>query len=115
MYGFPVLLLPTTGAKSGQPRPPPLLYARDGDDFLAVGTNFGTEHHPAWTGNLLKEPRASILVGSDTLPVQAELLDDAGFAQHWPKFSAVYAGYDKYLERLTERKPRMFRLRPTPR
>lgn len=111
VYGFPALLLLTTGAKTGQPRTTPLLYARDGADFLIVGTNFGTEHHPAWTGNLMKTPAAAIVIGEDTLPVEAELVDDATFARVWPRFTAVYEGYDTYLERLTHRKPRMFRLR----
>ena len=112
VYGFPALLLITTGDKSGQRRTSPLLYARDGDDFLIVGTNFGTEHHPAWTGNLLKTPAAEIVVGEDTLQVVAEQVDDATFDRVWPRFSAVYGGYDDYLKRLTHRKPRLFRLRP---
>lgn len=112
VYGFPALLLRTTGAKSGQTRESPLLYAREGDDFVVVGTNFGTEHHPAWTANLLKQPSAEIVVGTSTLSVRGELLDDASFARLWPRFTQVYPGYDAYLERLDRRKPRMFRLRP---
>lgn len=112
LYGFPTLLLMTTGAKSGQKRTSPLLYARDGDDFLVVGTNFGTEHHPAWTANLMKHAEAEIEIGPDTVPVIAEIVDDATFDRVWPRFSAVYDGYDRYLERLTHRKPRLFRLRP---
>jgi deazaflavin-dependent oxidoreductase (nitroreductase family) len=113
VYGFPALLLITTGAKSGQPRTSPLLYARDGECFVVVGTNFGTEHHPAWTGNLLKTRAAKITVGSDTLDVIAEQVDDATFQRLWPRFTAVYPGYDEYLKRLTQRTPRMFRLQPT--
>ncbi|MDH5676501.1 MAG: nitroreductase family deazaflavin-dependent oxidoreductase [Myxococcales bacterium] len=112
LYGFTALLLCTTGAKSGKPRTSPLIYARDGDDFLVVGTNFGTKNHPAWTANLRAQPRAAIEVGQERLQVEAEQLDDAGFAQHWPKFSSIYPGYDAYLKRLTDRTPRMFRLRP---
>lgn len=113
IYGFPALLLVTTGARSGLPRTSPLLYTRDGDDFVIVGTNFGTEHHPAWTYNLLKQPRAEITVGSETLPVTAELVDDATYEQVWTRFSAMYGGYDAYRKRLTHRKPRLFRLRPS--
>lgn len=112
MYGFPVLLLTTTGAKSGLRRTSPLMYARDGDDFLVVGTNFGTTHHPAWTGNLLKTPSAEVGVGGESIAVSAELLGSEEFARHWPKFTAVYGGYDRYLERLEHRSPRMFRLTP---
>lgn len=112
VYGFPALLLITTGAKTGQSRTSPLLYARDGDDFLVVGTNFGTEHHPAWTSNLLKTPTARIAIGHDTLDVRAQQVDEATFQRIWPRFTAVYPGYDDYLKRLTHRTPRMFRLEP---
>lgn len=115
VYGFPALLLVTTGARSGLRRTSPLFYVRDGDDFVVVGTNFGTEHHPAWTTNLLRRPEAEIEVGGETLAVRAELVDPAGFERLWPRFRAVYGGYDTYLERLTDRTPRMFRLRPVPR
>lgn len=114
-YGFPALLLLSTGAKSGQPRTSPLIYVRDGEDFLVIGTNFGTGHNPAWTGNLLKTPQAAIMVGGEEVPVTAELLDAEAIAQHWPKFVAVYPGFDAYRERWAEQQPRMFRLRPTPR
>jgi len=114
LYGFPSLLLYTTGAKSGERRTSPLFYVRDGDAFAVVGTNFGTEHHPAWTGNLLKTPEAEITVGGETLGVGAELADAATFERLWPKFRAVYGGYDVYLKRLKHRKPRMFVLHPRP-
>jgi deazaflavin-dependent oxidoreductase (nitroreductase family) len=110
LYGFPLLLLVTKGAKTGKRRTSPLLYVREGNDFFIVGTNFGTEHHPAWTGNLTKHGSAEIVIGTDTLPVAAEQVDDATFARLWPRFTAVYPGYDVYLTRLTKRKPRMFRL-----
>ena len=112
LYGFPALLLHTTGAKSGQPRTSPLLYARDGNDFLVVGTNFGQANHPAWTANLRKHPQAEISVFEERLSVRAQQLNAADFKALWPRFSAIYGGYYAYLERLTERSPRMFRLTP---
>jgi deazaflavin-dependent oxidoreductase (nitroreductase family) len=115
LYGFPTLLLNTTGAKTGKTRVSPLLYVRDGDDFVVVGTNFGTEHHPAWTGNLLKCPQAGIVVGKETIDVTAELVDERAFERLWPKFTAVYRGYDVYRARLTGREARMFLLHPTAR
>lgn len=111
-YGFPALLLQTIGSKSGQPRTTPLFYVREGADFFIVGTNFGTEHHPAWTTNLLKQPNAEITLGEDSLSVRAELLDEARFQELWPSFNKMYGGYDAYLKRLTTRRPRMFRLKP---
>jgi deazaflavin-dependent oxidoreductase (nitroreductase family) len=111
MYGLPALVLVTTGAKTGLPRPSPLLYVREGEDFLVVGTNFGQGHHPAWTNNLLANRRASVEVGPAVVPVLATLVDDAEFSACWPRFVDLYPGYAGYLER-SGRSPRMFRLRP---
>ena len=112
--GFPALLLTTTGAKSGLLRVMPLIYVRDGDDFMVVGTNFGQRHHPGWTANLLAHPDASIEVGPERLSVTGELVDQATWKQLWPRFVAIYPGYANYLTRCAPRKPRMFRLRPRP-
>ena len=112
--GFPELLLTTTGAKSGLPRVMPLIYVRDGDDFVVVGTNFGQRHHPGWTANLLAHADASIEVGPEQLPVTGELADQATWERLWPRFVAIYPGYADYLTRCAPRKPRMFRLRPRP-
>jgi len=111
-YGFPFLLLTTTGAKSGQKRVQPLLYIRDGRDFAIVGTNFGQKHHPAWTANLLAHPQGEVEVGPVTLAVTAELADADTWQRLWPSFAAVYPGYPSYLSRTGGRKPRMFVLHP---
>ncbi len=112
--GFPVLLLTTTGAKSGSPRVAPLIYVRDGDDFVVLGTNFGQRHHPGWTANLIAHPDAVIEAGPEQLPVTAELADPATWERMWPRFVAIHPGYENYLRRCAPRKPRMFRLRPRP-
>jgi len=70
LLGLPSLLLVTTGARSGQPRTSPLIYMRDSESFVVVGTNFGQSHHPAWTANLLAHPRAAIEIGAQRLLVQ---------------------------------------------
>jgi len=110
--GLPEVLLTTTGAKSGLPRVMPLIYVRDGDDFMVVGTNFGQHHHPGWTANLLAHPDAFIEVGPERLPVTGELADQATWERLWPRFVAIYPGYANYLTRCAPRKPRMFRLSP---
>lgn len=110
--GFPEVLLTTTGAKSGLPRVMPLIYVRDGDDFMVVGTNFGQHCHPGWTANLLAHPDAFIEVGPERLPVTGELADQATWERLWPRFVAIYPGYANYLARCAPRKPRMFRLSP---
>jgi len=113
LYGLPALLITTTGAKSGQARTQPLLYIRDGDDFLVLGTNFGQLHHPAWTANLLAHPAATIEVGGVPLTVRGELVEGDDWRRHFECFAAVYPGYRDYLTRCGDRTPRMFRLRAT--
>src|SRR5256885_4244982 len=51
---LPSIVLTTTGAKSGLQRETPLATMPDGDAFFVVGSNFGREKHPAWTGNLIR-------------------------------------------------------------
>ncbi|HSN07041.1 MAG TPA: nitroreductase/quinone reductase family protein [Candidatus Angelobacter sp.] len=113
VYGFPVLILHTTGARSGLPRSSPLLYVRDGDDVMLLGTNFGQPKHPAWTANLLAHPDAAVEIGPERLAVHAELVDDETRARLFPTFVAVYPGYADYLGRRGDLPPRMFRLVPT--
>ena len=111
-YGLPALLLATTGAKSGQRRVQPLVYIRDGRDFAVVGTNFGQQHHPAWTANLIAHPDAEVEVGPVTLVVTAVLAESDTWQRLWPRFVQVYPGYASYLSRTGGRQPRMFVLHP---
>ncbi len=112
VYGLPGLILHTTGAKSGAARANPVLFVRDGDDFIVVGTNFGQPKHPAWTANLKANPDAEIEVGGIRLPVRAALVDDDQFRALYAKLVEVYPGYELYLERRGDLPPRMFRLTP---
>lgn len=114
LYGIPVCMLISTGAKSGLPRESPLCYVRDGRDFLVLGTNFGQERHPAWTGNLLASPQAEIEVGATRLRVLAEqVTDETQWWRHFEEFADMLPTYRTYLKRIDgQRSPRMFRLKP---
>lgn len=113
VYGLPILSLHTVGAKSGQPRVSPLVYVRDGDDVMLIGTNFGQAKHPGWTANLLAHPSASVQIGAETLEVHAVQVDDETWQRIFPSFVAVYPGYANYMQRRGHLPPRMFRLTPT--
>jgi deazaflavin-dependent oxidoreductase (nitroreductase family) len=114
VYGMPMCVLVTKGAKSGVNRESPLLYVRDGDEFLVVGTNFGQERHPLWTGNLLASPEAELQIGSTRMRVMASLVEDQSeWSRLFQEFVNVIPAYGTYLERLDGRRtPRMFRLTP---
>ena len=109
--GVQSLLLESIGRKSGQKRVSPLLYARDGESVIVVGSNFGQEHHPAWTGNLIAHPDVEIIVGGVEVPVRAELLSGEDAEAAYQKMIASASVYSVYRTR-TDREIRVFRLTP---
>lgn len=109
---IPHLLLTTTGSKSGQPRESPLAcWPEEGGTFLVVGSNFGRDHHPAWSGNLLKTPQATVRFRGRVIPVTATLLTGAEREQAWQSLVRFWPLYQGYTER-SGRKLRVFRLSP---
>lgn len=108
---LPHLVLTTTGRTSGQPREAVLLYAVDGDGWVLIGSNWGQERHPAWSGNLLADPRASVTIDGRTTPVVATLADAGERARLLPALLAVWPAYADYADR-TDRELRVFRLAP---
>ena len=105
----PIVMLTTIGAKSGQARTTPLATVPDGDDFLIVGSNFGREHHPAWSTNLIANPAASVEFHGELIGVHAHLLDDAEKAAVWPHVTELWPPFDQYEDR-SGRALRVFRL-----
>lgn len=108
----PSLVLTTTGAVSGQPRQAPLacMPLPEGG-WIVVGSNFGRERHPAWTGNLLRNPAAEVSFHGRRIPVTARLLEADERAEIWPELLKVWPVYDRYVERV-DRELRVFRLTP---
>ena len=75
--GRPVLLLTTTGAKSGQPRLAPVVYSRDGERFVIVASKGGAPTHPAWYHNLVANPVVTVEVGGETFEARARVTEGA--------------------------------------
>jgi deazaflavin-dependent oxidoreductase (nitroreductase family) len=71
LSGLPVVMLTTTGAKTGQQRTSPVIAVPDGDNLVVVASNWGRRQHPAWYYNLRAHPRATVTVGSVPRRVQA--------------------------------------------
>ena len=108
----PMLMLATTGAKSGQRRETPLATVPlERGTYLVVGSNFAGERHPAWTANLLAHPDASITFRGRTFPVAARLLSGEERAACWQEALEWYPGWRDYLE-VTDREFRVFELSP---
>ena len=105
MQKAPVLLLTTTGRKSGKPRTQPLLYTRDGEAYAVIASKGGAPAHPLWYLNLKANPVAEITVGSETLEVHARDAEGEERDRIWRALAELYSGYDKYEQKTTRRIP----------
>jgi deazaflavin-dependent oxidoreductase (nitroreductase family) len=94
-----MLLLDHVGARSGVRRTSPLVYTRDGDDFVLVASKGGHPRHPAWFHNLRAHPDTTIQVGPRTIAVHARVASDDERARLWPKAVATYGGFAGYQAR----------------
>ena len=106
----PVLVLHTTGARSGKRRDAPLLYLEDGDSYAVIASAGGAPSHPGWYHNLLANPDCSVSVANQTIPVHAEILEGEERERAWRGLTALYKSYDAYQEK-TDRTIPVMRLR----
>ncbi|MYT31082.1 MULTISPECIES: nitroreductase family deazaflavin-dependent oxidoreductase [unclassified Streptomyces] len=107
---LPCVVLTATGARSGLPRRTPLAcMPQDNGGWLLVGSNFGRPGHPAWTGNLLKNPEATVSWRGRDILVRARLLTGEERERAWRAALAFWPPYAAYQARV-EREIRLFRL-----
>jgi deazaflavin-dependent oxidoreductase (nitroreductase family) len=99
LRGAPVLLLTSTGRKSGQPRTTPLLYLRDGERLVVVASKGGFSTHPLWYGNLAANPRVEVELAGERRAMLARRASDAEKRVLWPKLVAMYRDFDDYKAR----------------
>ena len=90
------LILHTVGRKSGQPRKFPLIYGRDGDDYVIIASKGGAPEHPGWYVNLLAQPEVAIQVWDRVIPVTARTGTAADKTRLWPMMAQQWPGYDTY-------------------
>jgi deazaflavin-dependent oxidoreductase (nitroreductase family) len=107
----PLLLLTTTGRRSGEPRTAPVMYLRDGERFVVINTNAGNRRTPAWSLNLKADPVAEVEVGRRRIPVRARIAEGEERADLWRRHMRQYAGWDYYAEKL-DREISVFVLEP---
>jgi deazaflavin-dependent oxidoreductase (nitroreductase family) len=111
VYPAPVMLLTTTGAKTGQPRTLPLLYLTDGDAIILIASNYGKTSHPAWYRNLVANPTVQVLAGRKSGTYTAtEISDPAERDRAWDLALDQYAGYGDYEGRAGDRTIPLVRL-----
>lgn len=107
----PVLLLTTTGRKSGQRRTAPLVYLADGERMIVIGSNAGNDRVPAWALNLKAEPAATVEIGRRKIPVRARVTAGEERTELWRRCNDQYSGFDDYATR-TDRDIAVFALEP---
>lgn len=100
--GSPLLLLTTTGAKSGQPRTLPLVYTTDGDRIVIVASNGGADTHPAWFYNLQRHPETTVEVGTERFRAMATITEPIERRRLFDRHAARFPGFLDY-EKGTER------------
>lgn len=104
--GAPILLLYSTGRKTGQTRTHALIFARDGDDYLIVASMGGAPRHPQWYLNLTANPDAEIQVRADRIPVTARTAAPGPERDRlWQIVNDVWPNYDTYQSRTDRQIP----------
>lgn len=107
----PVLLLTTTGRKSGKQRTAPVVYLADGENLVVIGSNAGHGRTPAWSLNLEADPEAEVEVGRERREVRARVAEGEERADLWRRHNEQYSGFDEY-EARTDRDIALFVLEP---
>ncbi len=105
MFGAPVLLLTTTGRKSGRSWTFPVMYQRDGDRSVIIASNRGSNKHPAWWLNLRSQPDAVVEIGRERHSDTA--VETAGDERDrlWRGMAEMCPGYDGYAKKSTRTLP----------
>ena len=101
----PLLLLHTTGAKTGKERVNPLAYQAVGDDVAVFASKGGSPKHPDWYRNLVAEPRATIEIGNETIPVRARVAVGEERERIWSVQKERVPGFADYEQRTARQIP----------
>jgi deazaflavin-dependent oxidoreductase (nitroreductase family) len=94
--GAPMLLLHTTGAKTGKERVNPLVYATDGDNLVVFASKAGAPTHPDWYHNLVANPDVTAEVGTDTVAMRARVAEGDERERVWSRQIQVMPGFAEY-------------------
>ena len=94
--GRQVLILTTTGAKSGETRESPLVYSRDGDDLVIVASMGGAPTHPAWYHNLVANPRVKVEADGETFEADAVVVDAEERRRLYDQHAELHASFKDY-------------------
>ncbi len=105
MKGRPLLLLTTTGAKSGQLRTKPMMYIPDGGRLLVIASNAGAPTHPDWYRNLVVHPEVTVEVGNETFKAIATVTEGLERQRLWSRVVELYPFFADHQAKTTRQIP----------
>ncbi|SNY48595.1 nitroreductase family deazaflavin-dependent oxidoreductase [Paractinoplanes atraurantiacus] len=111
--GLPVVMLTTTGARSGAPRTLPLLGLPTSEGLAVIASNWGQDRHPAWHYNLRAHPQATVVVDGQTRKVTAVLATGDRRDRIWQQGLKIYPGWTQYARRAPGRDMPIYVLEPS--
>ncbi|MHB1568518.1 MAG: nitroreductase family deazaflavin-dependent oxidoreductase [Solirubrobacteraceae bacterium] len=114
LSGIPVVMLTTTGARTGQPRTVPVLGLPTADGLAVIASNFGQRSHPAWYHNLRANPEGILAVQGRSRPFRAVEVEGERRRRIWEQGLRVYPGWAQYERRATNRRIAVFVLESIP-
>jgi deazaflavin-dependent oxidoreductase (nitroreductase family) len=103
--GSTILLLTTTGRKSGEKRTTPLIYAQDGNRYVIVASKGGAPEHPGWYQNIEKSPEVELQVKDEVFRARARTVHGEERERLWRKANQVWPHYDEYAKRTAREIP----------
>ena len=101
----PLLLLTTTGAKSGQPRTTPLVHTTDGDRLVVIASKGGAPSSPAWFHNLVANPVVTIELGTETFQARATVAQEPERTRLYEQQAALMPSFADYQRKTTREIP----------
>ena len=101
--GRPMMLLTTTGAKSGVERVTPLNYSADGDRIVVIASRGGTPTHPDWYRNLVANPEVTVEVGTEKYRARARTAEEPERTRLFDQQAALMPFFDEYRKQVTAR------------
>lgn len=101
----PLLLLTTTGAKSGRRRTTPVVFTRDGDRLVVIASKGGAPTHPAWYHNLVANPTVTVELPTETFDARATVATGAERERLYQAQAALMPNFTEYQEKTTREIP----------
>jgi deazaflavin-dependent oxidoreductase (nitroreductase family) len=103
--GRQLLVLTTTGARTGQARSTPMMYVPDGDRLLVIASNAGAPRHPDWYRNLLAHPEVTVEADGEEYRARAVPLEGDEYADRWASITSRFAFFAEHQSKITRRIP----------